>query len=304
MRNTIKWTGAIVLSLLAHAGTAKLFEPDETPPEMALIAGGEEMEVTVLGNAFEEALQAGDPDEEITPAEIQPEEVEPEPVEVAQVAPVQPEVTAETPSEVVPTEADVILPADEIPPIATEEPEVTATVAPAETVIPEEKPEPEKVEKPDPEKKVEPKKKPEKKKPVRKMAGESGKEKESANKGQADGVENAVASSATGKKGTRAQQSGNAVSSNYKGKVQAKLNRVRRSSPRVNGESLRGAVTVRFVVAASGAVSSISVVRSSGSPTLDETALDTVRRAAPFPKIPESEGVASWPFVIPIVFAR
>ena len=63
MNTTIKWTGAILLSLLAHAGATQLFEPNEKPPEQALIAGGEAMEVAVLGNAFEETVLAGDPSE-------------------------------------------------------------------------------------------------------------------------------------------------------------------------------------------------------------------------------------------------
>jgi len=299
MNKTIKWTGAIVLSLLAHAGAVKLFEPADKPPEQAMVEGGEEMEVAVLGNAFEETILAGDPDEAIVPEEIQPEEVEPQPVEVAEVPPVQSEVTAETPTDIVPTEADVILPAEEIPPIAAEEPEITATVAPAETVVPEEKPEPEEV-------KPEPKKKPEKekpqKKPVRKKAGDAGKQLESVVKGQADGVEGAVASTSTGKKGKVAQAFGNAAESNYKGKVRSKVQRHFRYPKSADRAGVSGTVTVSFTISASGGVSSARIVKGSGSPVLDEAALNAVRKAEPFPKIPEGANRSSWPFTLPLQF--
>lgn len=307
MNNTVKWTGAIVLSLLAHAGAAKLFEPGEKPPEQALVAGGEAMEVAVLGNAFEEMIQAGDPTEAIEPEEVEPEEVEPKPVEVADVPPIQSEITAETPSDIVPTEADVILPAEEISPVVAEQPEVTATVAPAETVVPEEKPE--EIVKPEAEKKPEAKKepekeKPQKKKPVKKRAGDAGKQVESVKKGQADGVENAVASSSTGKKGTKSQAFGNAAESNYKGKVRSKVQRHFRYPKSADRAGVSGTVTVGFTVSSSGGVSGLRIVKGSGSPVLDEAALNAVRGAEPFPKIPEDANRSSWPFFLPLQFGR
>lgn len=307
MNNTVKWTGAIVLSLLAHAGAAKLFEPREKPPEQALVAGGEAMEVAVLGNAFEETIQAGDPNEAVEPEEIEPQEVEPAPVEVAEVPPVQSEVTAETPTDIVPTEADVILPAEEIPPVTALQPEITATVAPAETVVPEEKPE--EVVKPEPEKKPEPKKEPEKekpenKKPVKKRAGDAGKSEVAQTKGQADGADNAVASVSGAKKGAVSRQSGNANLSNYDGKVRSKLNRAFRYPAEAKRGGLQGVAQVRFTVSSSGAASNVSIAKSAGSPILDQAALDTVRRASPFPKIPEGAGLGSRSYTIPLYFKR
>lgn len=308
MNNTIKWTGAIVLSLLAHAGATRLFEPSEKPPELAMVEGGEEMEVAVLGNAFEETLLAGNPDEEIEPDEVEPTEVLPEPVEVAEVPPVQSEITSETPTDIIPMEADVILPAEEMPPVTAEQPEITATVAPAETVIPEEKPEPEEI-KPEPEKKPEPKKeKPEKekpqKKPVKKRAGNKGDKAEATKQGQTDGVENAVASSNSGKKGKASQALGNAAESNYKGKVRSKVQRHFKYPKSADRAGVKGTVTVSFVVSASGGVSGVRIVKGSGSPVLDEAAMNAVRRAEPLPKIPEGANRSSWPFVLPLQFGR
>lgn len=302
MNNTAKWTGAILLSLLAHAGAAKLFEPGERPPEQALVAGGEAMEVAVLGNAFEETIQAGDPTEAMEPEEVEPEEVEP--AEEAEVTPVQSEVTAETPSDIVPTEADVILPAEEISPIVAEQPEVTATVAPVETVVPEEKPE--EIVKPEPERKPEPKKKPEKEKPkkkevAKKQAGDAGKQNESVNNGQADGVENAVASANSGKTGNRSQALGNAAETRYSGKVRAKVNRHFRYPKSAERAGVKGKVMVSFTISSSGGVSGVRIAASSGSPVLDEAALNAVRKAAPFPAIPEG-GRNPWPFTLPFEY--
>ncbi|WP_276120612.1 energy transducer TonB [Pararhizobium qamdonense] len=304
MNTILKWTGAILLSLLAHAGATQLFEPNEEPQELALVAGGEAMEVAVLGNAFEETVLSGDPTEAIEPDEAEPEEIVPEPTEVAEVPPVQSEVTAETPSDIVPTEADVILPAEEIVEAVTAQPEITATVAAVETVVPQEKPD----IKPEPEKKAEPKKEPEKEKPkkkvVKKRAGDAGKQVETAVKGQADGVEGAAATASTGKKGKVAQAFGNAAESNYKGKVRSRVQRYFRFPRSADRAGLGGTVTVSFTVSTVGGVSGVRIVKGSGSPVLDEAAINAVRKAEPFPKIPEAANRTSWLFTIPLQFAR
>jgi protein TonB len=304
MNTILKWTGAILLSLLAHAGATQLFEPNEEPQELALVAGGEAMEVAVLGNAFEETVLSGDPTEAIEPDEAEREEIVPEPTEVAELPPVQSEVTAETPSDIVPTEADVILPAEEIVEAVTAQPEITATVAPVETVVPQEKPD----IKPEPEKKAEPKKEPEKEKPkkkvVKKRAGDAGKQVETAVKGQADGVEGAAATASTGKKGKVAQAFGNAAESNYKGKVRSRVQRYFRFPRSADRAGLGGTVTVSFTVSTGGGVSGVRIVKGSGSPVLDEAAINAVRKAEPFPKIPEAANRTSWLFTIPLQFAR
>ncbi|OJF94349.1 cell envelope integrity protein TolA [Pararhizobium antarcticum] len=311
MRTALTWTAAIAVSLLAHGGAATLFNPQ--PSEQAEVAGGEAMEVAVLGNAFEDVIEAGDPTEPLDPLEEQPEEIEPIDAEVAEavpeeIVPVQSEVAAETPSDIPPVEADIILPADEMPPVAVAEAEVTATVPPVETVVPEkkpeQKPEPEKVEKRKEIKKPEPKKqKPVKKNASRPKAGEAGAAVASQKKGQVDGAETAKASTSQGKKGAFWQQSGNASVSNYKGKVRSKLARAFRYPSKAR-QGVTGVPWVRFTISASGAVRGLTISKSSGSPILDEAALSAVNRAAPFPPIPEGAGKNSWDFLIPMKFAR
>ena len=108
---------------------------------------------------------------------------------------------------------------------------------------------------------------------------------------QGNAQQNATAGSATANNQSQATQqststgqssaSGNAAASNYPGMVMRKLNRV--PKPR---EGSRGTDVVEFVIAASGGLSGVSVVRSSGSARLDQAALQVVRRAAPFPRPP------------------
>ncbi|MBP1883636.1 energy transducer TonB family protein [Sinorhizobium mexicanum] len=305
MKQTVKWTAAIALSLLAHASGAMLFSPDE---EAVQIAGGAATEVTLLGDAFEQTLQAGDPSEIVEPTEEVPEELKPEEVQPTEevreeVPPSTPEIAVQQPSDITPAEADVILPTEEMPTLQSPEAVVTASVAPVETVVPEEKPEPERVEKPKAEK-PEPKKQPVKKKVTRKKTGDGGEQAKSQVKGTADGVENAAASAATGDKGRVAQQSGNAAVSNYPGKVRSKLNRAFRYPSEAKRQRLRGVAQVRFTVTSGGGVAGVSLAKSAGSPILDQAALDAVRRAVPFPAIPDGAGRDRWVFTIPLAFNR
>lgn len=307
MKTFMKWTAAVGLSLLAHAGAAAFFQPDPQE-ETAQVAGGEAMEVTLLGNAFEETVQAGAvSDRPIDPLETPPEEVQPieDTTPVAEIPPLETEVPAETPSDVQPVDADVIVPAEDMPETVVAEAEVTATVAPVETVVPEEKPEiqpePEVVEKPK-EKPPEEKKKVEPKKPVKQKVGDKGKSVETANKGQADGAANAAANLDSGKKGNVSRQAGNAAVSNYKGKVEARLKRRLKYPRSAERAGITGTAYVKFTVSPSGAVSNVAIAKSTGVPILDEAAIQTVYKAAPFPKMPE--GMTAQNFLKPLGFGN
>ena len=88
----------------------------------------------------------------------------------------------------------------------------------------------------------------------------------------------------------------------YPGQILAQLRRALRypaAAGRVTGE-----VLVDFTVSANGTASAIRISRSSGHTALDQAALDTVRRAAPFPAIPAGANRASWPFTVPLAFKR
>ncbi|MEP9373446.1 TonB family protein [Mesorhizobium sp. KR1-2] len=122
-----------------------------------------------------------------------------------------------------------------------------------------------------------------------------------ARRGKADGQKNGSDGIASNGGTTGV---GNAAVSNYSGKIVAKLRQALRYPAQARRQGVHGETLVSFVVAADGRVSSIRMVGSSGSTVLDKAALDAVRRAAPFPPIPEAAGRSSWNFTVPLAFNR
>ncbi|MFB2550112.1 energy transducer TonB family protein [Ensifer soli] len=326
-RTAIKWTAAIVLSLGVHVAAASLLRP--APPSVE-IAGGEAMEVALLGSAFEETLQTGAVSDVIAPA-VEPVEETP-PVETATLPPseaiqpmdaaeIPPEaavspVPAETMSEIAPQDAvppqaaDVILPAEEMPPVLAEEPEVVASLPPQAVVVPT--PKPEEIAPVEPVREIRPAREAKTEKPKKKVAekparrkpaqtGEDGASAASQRKGAADGQVTGSAA-ASGRTGSKRRDAGNAVVSNYNGKVRSKVNRAFRYPTAARREGHQGTVQVQFTLAASGAILNARVVKSAGSAILDQAAVDTVQRAAPFPRFPDGVGRDRWVFTIPMVY--
>jgi protein TonB len=140
--------------------------------------------------------------------------------------------------------------------------------------------------------------------PARKpgRAGSDGAGQADTRRGAADGQANGT-TAAKGKTG-KGTSPGNAAVTNYPGKVVSKLRRALRYPAQARAKRLKGEVRVAFTVSANGGVGGIHVVVSSGSPILDKAAVDTVRRAAPFPAIPPEAGRSSWPFTVPLAFVR
>lgn len=244
---------------------------------------------------------------------------EPQPVqleEIAQESPVVSETLPDLPSppvEIAPVTPEAPVIADDLPPLLAAN---SVATAPEPLPPPPQKIEPPKPEpvKPEPQKPVSVKPAPEKvaekkrvEKPVEKPRAETPKVQKtkakaaSGNGGKADAD---LAASAGGKpqKAAKASGSGSAEVAKYPGLVQRKLRRALRF-PKGAG-SARGDVAVTFTIAASGSVSGIKVVASSGHPVLDQEAVATVKRAAPFPSIPADSGRSSWTFTMPLTFAR
>ncbi|MBD9373301.1 energy transducer TonB [Rhizobium sp. ARZ01] len=292
----VVWGTAIVFSLLTHAGAAAILTlAPEAGPETAQIVGGVVTEVAMLGSSAFEAIESG-MSEEIEPSD----EIEPK-----LFAPVPQVLAAIESQEIVPEQ--VMPEAGEIIPEMSEAIDVTGAAVEISAIpIPDIRPEitekpPEVVKPPQAEAKKPAEKKPEKKaERNKKKAGEKGDSTRTERRGQIDGAADVKTASLGGQKKGNSSAAGNAAVSNYPGKVRNKINRVKR---RVGGAG-SGIVMVSFTVSASGDVSSVRVAASSGQPELDQAALDAVRRAAPFPDIPEDAGRSSWPFSVPIAFKR
>ena len=95
---------------------------------------------------------------------------------------------------------------------------------------------------------------------------------------------------------------GDALTSNYKGKVRARLRRSLVYPRAAQQRRETGTATVRFSIAANGRATAISLVKSSGRTRLDKAALATVKRASPFPPLPSGTRRSAITMTVPIVF--
>lgn len=293
------WSAAIVLSLMAHAGPAAILTLSPEPePEAAQTAGGVVAEVAMLGNNAFETIEAGRPDETERPDEIQPEILEPVPPELADIMP-----DALVLQQVMPVERAEVPEADAIVPQASEGSELQ-DVAVESAAVPVPGIKPKLTEKPPAAARplhAEVKRQQEKvERKTGKKAGEKGESVQATSKGHADGATDVKTASLGGQAKGNASAAGNAAVENYPGKVRNKINRAKR---RVAGTGV-GTVTVSFTISASGQATGIKISASSGQPELDQAAMEAVRRAAPFPDIPEESGRSSWSFRVPIAFKR
>jgi protein TonB len=237
------------------------------------------------------------------------------PVAAQPVTETPPERLAETPPDIVAAErpAEPVAETAPAPPVAetAPEPPVAETPEPPAKPFAAAKPPVEtKAPAPKPTRKTEAKaeRKPAKTEtPARKAdatraAGSGGASKADGRKGVADGE---AAGTRADKAGAgKASAAGNAAVTNYPGKVRGKISRAVSRISRRDRAGADGDVTVAFTVTASGALGGLGIARSSGSAALDQAARAAVRRAAPFPPIPEGAGRSTWQFTIPLGLAR
>ena len=132
--------------------------------------------------------------------------------------------------------------------------------------------------------------------------GVAGNSQADARRGDQTGASNRPASSSASRKAVSG--AGDSATSNYPGLVLVKLRRALRYPPEASGSGMRGEARVRFTIAANGSASRIALARSSGFAALDRAALETVRRASPFPAIPAGARRSSWTFTAPLMFSR
>lgn len=275
------------------AAGAKAIEPVETTeaaePVETAVAEPVEAEAEATDPVETASVQAGPTEpvevEETVSAEVLMAALTETAVPVEGLAPVSVSAIA---TQVTPTAPEVLEPIEELAPVAPRPLPRPKFETKVEAKPEPKKPEPKKSEPEKPTKKKPVAEQPKKTKPV--QAGNGG-------KSNAD----VAASAPSGGKGA-SDAAGNAAVSKYPGQVQRALRRALRF-PKGAG-SARGEVQVTFVVSSSGAASQIAVSQSSGHAVLDKEAIATVKRAAPFPPIPEAAGRNSWTFTMPLAFTR
>ncbi len=284
-------------SVLLHLGAMAALAPRET----ALITGGGEDAPAALGTSFADFAEGV-----VSPSEAEPLEVEradsilPEP-QARAVTPERPRLdtsalavplapdqsAALLPAMPAPTDTskptkstpDTPGPAPTSPPteIAQTPPPEIIAAAPSQSISPDTNPTelaPETSRKPPP--------RPDRTaqaQPTRQARAPQGNAPQTATRGSQQGSTGQTASEAPAR--AQANVQGNAAASNYSGEVLRRIQRTRQArSP------ARGQVLVAFSVANNGALASVAVTRSSGHAGLDRTAVDHIRRAAPFPPPP------------------
>ncbi len=84
--------------------------------------------------------------------------------------------------------------------------------------------------------------------------------------------------------------------------VVARIQKAKRYPAKARRAGMEGTARVEFMLSARGKVISVRLIASSGYASLDGEALAMIRRAAPYPKIPEELGLAEIKLALPIAF--
>lgn len=283
---------AAIMIELAPEPEAVNTEEEQVSPDTVDQEVVESEQVEPVEEPPPQPVEEPQPEAEPTPepvVEQPPEPVEPPPQEVAEpVEPTPPEPVIEEPlpePEPTPEVTETIPeptpePIEEIDPI---EQQMTAALENVEVPLPMMRPEPPPAEKPEEAKKPEPKKEPIKK--VQKPKQQQ----QQARQEMAEAKIQAKESDRTAATQTSTGSIAPSVSpAKWKSRVQAKIARNARKCP---GNST-GSTTVRFNFDGGGAVTNVSVLRSSGDSAIDNYIVSAVRRASPIPAPPA--GVASY----------
>ncbi|MFG1294696.1 energy transducer TonB [Xanthobacter variabilis] len=266
--SAFRWLAAGLVIVLAHTGFvyAALFwhreESAAAPPAAVMI------ELAPM------PVSAPSQTQDVAPG--------PEMMQAPQTTPDAPDEPEEEPAPTEPVKQEVAEDAPELPP----------TPVASEVVLPAAHPEPQ----PKPVEMRKPEEKPPEEKPK--------KEAKPTRRRQAPVTSAAPRSEAAPSQRTAAPSPGISASNSqarasWAAMISAHLNRFKRY-PR-GAEGVTGRPSVRFSLDGSGRVTSVSLVRSSGSSVLDDEAVATVRRASPFPAPPDGRGAS---FSVPVNFTR
>ena len=284
-------------SLMLHLGAMAALAPRET----ALIAGGGENAPAAIGTSFADFAEGVLSPSEAEPLDVEDAETRHREDPVTPLAPQAPQAGTATPALPMAPDPDAaLLPAAPDPETITSAPELVpdtarpaqttapqmithaapperAAAAPPETLTPDASlselaPEISRTPPPRPDRTAPPQ-------PTRQARAPQGNSAQTATRGSQQGSTGQAANQAPARTESSAQ--GDAAASNYPGQVLRRIQRTRQArSP------ARGQVLVAFSIGSNGGLVSVSVARSSGHAGLDQTALDHIRRAAPFPPPP------------------
>lgn len=105
---------------------------------------------------------------------------------------------------------------------------------------------------------------------------------EAAQRGQSDGNTAGVVANSSRQQTNGSNASGNAAVSNYPGLVLRKIRRTRKERA-----GAKGTASIGFRIAPNGGVTSLRILRSSGSAKIDQIALRHIQRSGPFPPPPK-----------------
>lgn len=282
----------VALSLSGGLHAAGLFQ--FAPPSDIALQGGEAHAVPELGNSFADMAQgAATP---VAPPDTVPPAATPTPLSrpVSEAAPVpRPEAMqaplTEAPPPVVDPELAALAPvapalrpaqvlAETLSPVPDEVPDVpeVAETAPQHpSTRPQARPErsaPQQAER---------RPEPQPQQRTQAPAQPAGNADQNATRGANTGKQGASSAAAQSQQPTAQGDGGAAASATYGRAVLTQINRTRKQRA-----PSRGRTVVAFSIAQSGGLASVQVVQSSGSPALDQVALDHIRRAAPFPPPP------------------
>ncbi|BBO68632.1 hypothetical protein DSCA_25620 [Desulfosarcina alkanivorans] len=92
------------------------------------------------------------------------------------------------------------------------------------------------------------------------------------------------------------------TASSYLDMVRMKIERRKRYPEAAKARSIEGRVTIRFVLSTDGSVWKVAVTKGSRSKALNMAALDAVKNAAPFPRLPANLFKGDLPLELTIVF--
>ncbi len=88
----------------------------------------------------------------------------------------------------------------------------------------------------------------------------------------------------------------------YQDMVKQRIEEVRRYPSWAKRQGIEGIVDLSFIVLSNGMSQDVKIIHSSGSKLLDEEAVETIKRANPFPPIPKEISTSSVQMEVSIIF--